>query len=526
MLKLWLEIQNKEVLKLEQESRTKNSIRNSSIGMMAQITAILMGFITRVVFTHTLSQGYVGINGLFTDILNILSLTELGVGTAITYALYGPIAKKDEQRQKAIMHVFRNLYRITAAVVFLIGICIIPFLNVLMKNRPDVDHIVFIYLLYLMNTVVSYLLIYKKTLIDAYQKSYITILYHNGFIVLQDIFQIAILLLTKNFILYLSIAILCTFIGNVCMSKTADKMFPFLKDECHEKLNDVEKEDIVRNIKATFINKLSYVIVSNTDNLLISSFVGVISSGIYSNYYLLIASVRQAVEQALNGVSASVGNLGKTESAEKKEEVYLLLFFLSQWIYGFCAICLFELLNLFIEIVFGKQYLFSTDIVLILCINFFLTGLRRPTNIFKESMGLFWYDRKKAVIEAFINLVASLILVQKFGIAGIFLGTFLSTVTVSLWYEPYVIYKYGFHKKCLSFFGYFLMYIVIAILTSVATYFVGNLYQGGLFLTFLYRVLICVCIPNGIFFLLYHKSKKYKILKNSLLNTIFHKKVG
>lgn len=147
---------------MAEKSRTEYSMVNTSVAFIAQITAILMGFFTRVVFTHTLSEGYVGINGLFTDILNILSLSELGVGTAITYALYGPIAQKDTKKQQILMRMFRTFYRITAAVVLVAGLCLIPFLNVLMKNRPDVDHLLLIYLLYLLNSVISYLLIYKR----------------------------------------------------------------------------------------------------------------------------------------------------------------------------------------------------------------------------------------------------------------------------------------------------------------------------------------------------------------------------
>ena len=166
---------------MKQKSRTEYSVRNTTVAFAAQTTAILMGFFTRVVFTHTLSEGYVGINGLFTDILNILSLSELGVGTAITYALYGPIARGDIKKQQILMRMFRTFYRITATFVLTAGLCLIPFLDVLMKDRPDVDHLIWIYLLYLLNSVVSYLLIYKKTLIDAHQMNYITVLFQKVF---------------------------------------------------------------------------------------------------------------------------------------------------------------------------------------------------------------------------------------------------------------------------------------------------------------------------------------------------------
>ena len=311
---------------MKQKSRTEYSVMNTTVAFIAQVTAILMGFFTRVVFTRTLSEGYVGINGLFTDILNILSLSELGVGTAITYALYGPIARNDIKKQQILMRMFRTFYRMTAGFVLVAGLCLIPFLDILMKDRPDVDHLIVIYILYLTNSVVSYLLIYKKTLVDAHQMNYITVMYHNGFLVLQDICQIVVLLLTGNFILFLIVAVVCTISGNICMSRKADRLFPYLKELCKDKLSQNEYHDIFRNVKAMLMHKIGNVVVNNTDNLLISSFVGVVTAGIYSNYFLIIGSVRQVLDQAMLGVTASVGNLGVTEDREKVGQIFDRLF--------------------------------------------------------------------------------------------------------------------------------------------------------------------------------------------------------
>ena len=446
---------------MKQKSRTEYSVMNTTVAFFAQAAAILMGFFTRVVFTHTLSEGYVGINGLFTDILNILSLSELGVGTAIIFALYEPIARHDIKKQKILMRMFRNFYRVTAVVVLIVGLLLIPWLETLMKNRPDVKHLILIYLLYLLNSMVSYLLVYKKTLIDAHQMNYLTVLNHNGFLIIQDICQIIILITTGNFILFLVAAVVCTITANIVMSRKADELFPYLKETCRERLSVEDRKKIFNNIKAMFMHKLSDVVVNNTDNLLISGFVGVISAGIYSNYYLVIGSVRQVLQQAMQGVAASVGNLGATEDGEKVHKIYRELFFIGQWLFGFAGICLFELLNPFVELSFGKQYLFTPDIVLILCINFFINGTRRAMIIFKESMGLFWYDRYKAVVEAILNLVISLFLVNQLGVVGVFLGTFCSTVMTSVWVEPYVLYKYRFGKSPIDFFVNYAWNIIV-----------------------------------------------------------------
>lgn len=495
---------------------------NTSVAFLAQAAAILMGFFTRVVFTRTLSEGYVGINGLFTDILNILSLSELGVGTAITYALYGPIARKDYEKQKTLMRLFRLFYRMTAGIVLAAGLLLIPFLNLLMKNRPDVDHLVLIYLLYLTNSVISYLLIYKKTLVDAHQMSYITVLYHNGFLVLQDVCQIVILLWTKNFILFLTVAVLCTITGNICMSRKADRMFPYLKEPCKEHLPEEEKQDIIKNIKAMMMHKIGTVVVSNTDNLLISSFVGVISAGIYSNYFLVIGSIRQILEQAMQGVAASVGNLGETEEKEKIHTIFKEMFFLGQWLYGLAGICLLELLNPFVELAFGKKYLFEFSVVLILCINFFLNGTRKAILIFKESMGLFWYDRYKAVVEAILNLVISIVLVLHFGVAGVFLGTISSTVLTSLWVEPYILYKYRFERSPVRFFaGYGWNLLVMAGVWWITDLCCRQI-VGNVFLVLVLRLLVCVFVPNLLLCIIYWRCPEFRELLG-LLKTMLEK---
>lgn len=489
---------------------------NTTVAFAAQVTAILMGFFTRVVFTRMLSEGYVGINGLFTDILNILSLSELGVGTAITYALYGPIARNDIKKQQILMRMFRTFYRITAGVVLIAGLCLIPFLDILMKDRPDVDHLVIIYLLYLLNSFVSYLLIYKKTLVDAHQMNYITVMYHNGFLVLQDICQIIVLLLTRNFILFLIVAVVCTIGGNICMSRKADRLFPYLKEPCKERLLQEERRDIFKNVKAMLMHKIGNIVVNNTDNLLISSFVGVVTAGIYSNYYLIIGSVRQVLDQAMLGVAASVGNLGVTEEKEKVGQIFDRLFFIGYWLFGFAGICLLELLNPFVELAFGERYLFRKEIVLILCINFCINGMRRAVLIFKESMGLFWYDRYKAVAEAVLNLVISVLLVTKSGVAGVFAGTFCSTVLTSVWVEPYVIYKYRLEKPVTEFFAKYAGYLgVMAVVWGITEYFCRFI-SGQVFLVLICRLGICLTVPNILLWLIYRRTVEWKELWNLL----------
>lgn len=505
---------------LKVETRTGYSAVNTAVAVTARIISIVMGFVARVVFTHTLDEGYVGINGLFSDILNILSLAELGVGTAITFALYKPIARKDIRKQQALMQMFKWFYRITAFFVAVTGMALVPFFGVLMKNRPDVDNLVFIYMLYLANSVVSYLLVYKRTLIEAHQMNYIVMIYQTIFLVIKDVLQIIFLITTKNFILYLLIHIACTILGNIFLSAKADRMFPYLKDKTRQKLPDREKHDIYRNIKAMLMHKAGNIVVNNTDNLLISSFVGVVSAGIYSNYYLLIGSVRQLLDQVFQGITASVGNLGATEDKMHVNEIFEATFFAGQWLYGFASICLYVLLNPFVELSFGSRYLFTRDIVLILCINFFINGTRKAVLTFRDSLGLFWYDRYKAVAEAVLNLLFSVILVKPFGVAGIFAGSLVSMLMTSVWIEPYVLYRYHLMQPIAPFFAKYLIYCIVTGIVWAATNMLCMQVTGAVIPVFILRTLICIILPNLAFIIIYHRTVEFAVIKSKINNLL------
>lgn len=495
---------------MAEQSRTEYSAKNTSVAVVSKLVAILMGFVTRVVFTRMLNESYVGVNGLFTDILNVLALSELGVGTAITYALYKPIAEKDIEKQKSLMKLYQQIYRIVALFVATMGLLVVPFMDVLIKNKPDVENLTFIYLMYLANSVLSYLFIFKKTLIDAHQKIYIGTLYtHIGYVI-QDILQIIILITTRNFILFLTIYLVCTLGENLAISIKANSLYPYLKDKNVKPLPKEERKEIFKNIRAMMMHKIGTVVVNNTDNLILSSIVGITSVGLYSNYYLLIGSVRQVLDQFFDGITASVGNLGVTEDKSRVKKIFETSFFIAHWVYGFAAICLYELLNFFVEISFGKNYVFPLSVVLVLCINFYVNGTRKATLVFRDSLGLFWYDRYKSIAEAVINLVVSIILANKFGTAGVFWGTFISTVCTSSWAEPYVLYKHHIKASVVPYFIKYVVYSLILGLTWAFTNYVCTFVDGSMFEVLVMRLLICVVVPNVMLLLVYLRTKEFK----------------
>ncbi len=493
-------------------SRTEYAAKNTTVAVISQVAAILMGYLVRIVFTHTLSADYVGVNGLFLDIINILSLTELGLGTAITYALYRPIQDNDIEKQKSLMRLFRDFYRIVAALVLGLGLLILPFMDLLFKETPAVDHLIVIYLLYLINNAGSYLLIYKKTLIDAHQLSYIGTVYKTTSWMLQDIAQIMVLVFTHNFILYLCMNLAATLGSNLLISRRADRMYPYLKDGDPLPLPKEERQEIFKNISAMMMHKLSTVVVNNTDNVILSACIGVVTVGKYSNYYLIIHSVKNVLLQLFEGIAASIGNLGVSSESTQVKKVFETTFFLCQWAFGLGAIALFEMLDPFVALSFGESYVFEKNVVFMLCVCFFVSGMRNATLVFRDSLGLFWYDRYKAIAEAVLNIAISLLLVQKYGAAGVFAGTVLSTLFTSTWVEPYVLYKHRLREPVRGYFARYLLYTAVMALTAFGTDRLCGLLatQSLLIVQLAVRFVICLIVPNVVLLLVYWNTEEFR----------------
>ena len=482
-----------------QKNRLEYSAINAGVAMASQSLMIVAGYISRVVFTRTLSTSYAGVNGLFADILGVLSLSELGIASVMSYALYRPIAQNDIPRIQAVMKLYKRLYMCVAAFVGAVGLSMLPFLDYFAGDLSAIEHLELIYLLYLGNSVTSYLLMYRSTLITAYQREYIVTLYYTAFSLVQIILQIILLLTTGSYIAYLLAAMIGSLLCNLCISRQAGRMYPYLREKSSHALPVAEKREIRRNIGALALHRLGAVVINNTDNLLLSRFTGIASVGIYSNYYLVIHSVQQVLARLFQGMAASIGNLGASEERETLEPVFYNAFFIGQWVYGLTAICLYELLPPFIELSFGPAYLLDRSTLLILCILVFLQGMRKAVATFWYALGMFWLDRYKALAEAVLNLIFSIMLVIRYGIAGVFMGTVLSMLLVPVWVDPYMFFRHCLKKSPVPFVRKYISYLTVIGLAWWLTDIVCSFAAGGLLRVLLVRMAICVLMINGVF---------------------------
>lgn len=509
-------------------SRTKNSVKNLITAVVGQVIGFIISFVARIFFIRVLGKEYLGLNGLFTNILSILSLAELGVGEAIIFSLYKPLAENDTEKCTMLMQLYKKVYTIIGLVILFAGISLTPFLPLIINNMPDIPYINLIYILFVVNTAVSYFFSYKRNLIIADQKRYIATFVRYAAHLIFTILEIIYLVVFEDYIGYLIIMILATIADNFTVSIIANKMYPYLKNNKKLPLDKESKDSIIKNTKALMMHKVGGVVVNSTDNILLSSIVSLNAVALYSNYFFITNALNSISQHVFNSVVAGVGNMFVVDSKEKKYRIFKDVLFLDFWMFSFISVCLLCLFNPFIEIFFGSEYLFSFDIVCIIVINFYVYGMRKSSVTFREASGLFYKDRWKSVFEAIINLVSSIILAHYFGTFGVFLGTLVSSVCVGIWVEPLVLYKYGFEVKLKEYFKVYLKYLLITVICSIGTYFLCSLINVGIVLSFIIKIIICLIIPNIVIVLLFRKSDEFQYLTellNKFVGKIFHKKV-
>lgn len=501
-------------------SRVEESIKNSAVSIAIQFVTIAINFISRTVLIKTMGEQYLGINGLFGNILNMLSLAELGIGSTITYWLYQPMANNDEKRLNVLMSLYARIYNTIGAIILVVGVSLAPFLGFLMKETPDIPHLTLIYVLYVLNMASSYFFVYKSTLINVAQKNYIV----NGvkfcFYIINSVVQILILLFTQNYILYYSSTIINSVLGNIAVSIIAEKMFPFLKKPVKEKLKKEERIEIKKDVSAIFSHNIGSFVLSSTDNMIISKFIGVIEVGLYSNYTMVTHAIQTLLNLVFNSLISSVGNLMNSVDKERSYIVFRNILFATCWLVGFCSICLYILFNPFITLWLGEKYIFEIHVVFLIVLNFYLTFIRRTVNTFKHCAGLFRNDRYKSFIESAVNLITSIWLVNTWGIAGVFMGTAISTITVCIYVEPYILYKHFFEKNVAEYFKLFSKYLSVTILAVLVIRVLEIPIQNVTIISFLYQMLLCIIVPNGLFLLFFRNTSEMEYFKHLIINIV------
>lgn len=509
-------------------SRTQNVKRNLTFNVIRFMSQLILQFVLRTILIYVMGAEYIGLNGLFSNIFGVLNLAELGIGSAIVFAMYKPIADGDLDKVRALQNLYKKFYLVIALIVLGIGGILTPFINIFIKEEVTVNvNIYILFVMYLLNTVVGYFSAHKRSLLLAYQRDDIEKKICTICIFGMTITQIAILLIFKNYYAFFAINIFFTILECVIVHLIANKKYP----EANGKGQPLDKETktlITKNVAALSLHKVGSAVVFSTDNILISSFWGVAILGAYSNYALIISSFTTFFSLLSTALAGSVGNLIASCDKEYTYTKFKQIYFILSFLISFCFICLVILLQSFIKLwTGGGVYLLDYSTICLLCVSFYLSKMRVGVSVFKDCAGIFWQNRWQPIVESVVNLGASIGLAYLMGINGIILGTIISTIIAPLWVEPLVLFKHYFKKSIWLYFKQYLLNILITLvvggLAFVSCYFIPD---GGIGLL-VAKFAVCIAVTGVGLLISYcwtsEFKQTYKMFKQMLGNFLHRK---
>lgn len=505
--------------------RTKNSIYNMMGSMAVFIIKTVLVFLGKSCLIFAMGDEYNGLGGLFSNIISMLAIADLGIGTAIIYNLYKPIKDNNIEEIKTIMYFFKKCYHLIALVVCVIGMIIMPFLPYFVGNINIKENIYLIFILFLLDPICSYLMSYKGSLLTAHQKNYLINICEVVYIILVQIIQIFIILVTHNYYLYLICAVICRMLQNFLICHFVNIKYPYIKDKNVEQLSIKVKTDILEKVKGLLFHKISYFIIGSTDNLIISRFLGVLTVGYYSNYSIVINPLKGILQQIITSVTPSVGNLLIEGDTEKNYIVYKRLALLNFWLYTLVAIGIYYMLPDFIMIWLKKEYyLLGNSVLFILVFIIFQEGMGRVLAVFKEAGGIFYEDRYISLLESILNVIVSILLVRKYGLLGVFLGTVLSFCLRFIYSYPQLVYKPFFGKGYGSYFLEQLKWIfkwgVSFGITGIVKTFLNKIMFKNLYIGFIVQGMCITLIIALLMVMFEYRTKELRYYKEILFKRV------
>ncbi len=502
-------------------SRKDNSIRNTLFGIANQAIHLILSFICRTILIKKLGSEILGINGLYTDILNILSLAELGIGNVMLYSLYKPLAEKNNDKVNAIIRFYEKIYVIIALVIFVLGMALVPFLKDIVSTDILIStkDLIIYYLIFLFNTCVSYILVYKQALINADQKNYIIKISNTITTTLQYAIQITLLFVFPNYKVYLVVSGVLVLLQNIVLSWYANKLYPEINQRNVATIDDREKKEIKKNIFSTFTYKIGAVLIKNTDAILISTIVSTIAVGLYSNYNMIVTAINGFINMIIYGVFASIGNLGAINDKEKSLHVFNSMILLFQYIAFFCALCFVTVFNRFITIWLGAEFLLDMKTVMVISLSFFISTSISPVWVFRENFGLFKQVKYLMLTSAGLNIGLSILFGKLWGVFGILLATIVARLITTFTFEPMILYKNVFNKSPLHYYIKQIVAIIVYIMLSFGMLYLAQFMPsnfGGILLI----VLINFVVVTALFCVTMFKTKEFKYLIDIIKNIV------
>ena len=507
-------------------SRTEFATLNTSIALAIQPFSVIIGFINRTVFVNILGVTYLGLSSYLMSLISILSLAELGIAEAMSYALYGPLAREDRGKIKAFMVLFKKLYVMIGIAIFVFGAILSLFLPYMIKEYAINSELYWIYFIFVFNSASGYFFSYKRTLLYVDQRNYVINLVNFVLNTLRVFLQIGVIVFTKNFIFYLLIETVLNIIGNVLISYMVDRLYSYLNNEEVSPINKEEKDKFIRNIKGNTLGSIGTKVVFQTDSILMAKFISLSAIGIYGNYTYVLGFVSMLINTVMGSITSSVGNLVHSEgtTTEAKSIFFKKYQFIAFSLIYFASMGYLFFIHPFIIIWLGEDFSFSRWIEIVIVINFFLTYYRQPNLTLISIYGLSYEQNKKVIAEILLNIILSLycLIVLDLGVAGILLGTIGSTLLTCTWYEPYSAFKYGIKLSSKDYFMTMLKHFII-FASSVACAVLLDIFvfSKQIFITSIIMKIILYLGMVSIYMYIYRNHEVSKLILYMIRRIIF-----
>ncbi len=491
--------------------RAKIAVVNSGLSVANLVITNLLQFVYRTVLIHVLGVQYAGISGLCASVIQIFALSELGISWAVTYYLYKPLKEQNHRQVAEIIYFLRKLYRYVGLFILLGGLCVLPFLDTFIKGSEEISHLRIIFLLFLINTASSYLFFsYYQILASADRKNYIFFAPQTWGNIVLVCAQICVIYFLHSYVAAIALTTISTITVNYIIRRKVIRLYPALKEYPDAKLQKGLKKEIVRYIKATMLYKLSLTVMTSSTSIFISSFIGIVILGIYSNYMIVVDTIRSFILCLINPMTAVVGEITIGSSVAEKETVYKRLNFLMSWICFFCSISLYCLLTPFITLWLGSALTLPHSTVILICIYFYVEFIISFSTKFRDACGLNAIGKFRPLITAILNIIIALLLVHKYGINGIISALLISRLVTLTWFEPWIIHRYVLKK---SVWRYYLSLIGNALFTcaiAIGMNMMINVLWKSDITSFVFATLICLIVPNVIFILFMWRTEEFK----------------
>lgn len=500
----------------ETMGRIQKAGKNIIFGYVNNLVILLVNFVQRTVFIYVLGKTLSGVNAVYTDVLSVLSLTELGIGTALNYSLYKPVAEHNLEKIKSYMRFYKKAYLTIACVIAALGIAISPFLKYILKNPGNltVRELTLYYYLFLFNTVISYFVTYKYSLVNAEQKNYIQTNINMITKLVTALTQISVLLLFRNFLFYLLAQSAVELLQKFFVTAYLNRLYPYLLDCDVQPLTAEETKVIAQKTKALICYKIGDVARLQTDQIIISSFVNVDMSAVVGNYVYIITYAGNFINIIFESVISGFGNVVATESRERQYFLFRVYRFFACWLFGFGAVGFYHLLTPFIGGIWMKDagWTLAQITVTLLVMDFYLKGGRTVLVNFKIASGLFEQDKFLPLVQGAVNLVVSVVLVMKIGVTGVYVGTLVSGVLANL-IRPVIIYRVCFEKKSGAYFRDSLKYMGVVLAVGFAVTPVCHLVMGEVtIISFALTAVMITLFYNLVFLAVFHKTEEFSYL--------------